>query len=236
MTMAVEQAGLSLPQSDWIARRERAFRAAARHTYAVLFLRVVLPVLALVALSAYVIYADFSIKVGNLTATISGVQLQRDRLTMLNPLLEGASKEGGEYRVQADRAIQNVATPEIVGLENIVADVTQPSGDRAKLLADEGTFHTQRQRLELVGNIRVTTSAGERAFLKRAKINMKAQTIATKLPVIVEMPAGRATADAMTINLRRKTLVFNGNVRVRLKGNRDKGSTGRLRGTNGAAQ
>ena len=243
MDLAIRQFGLALPagRTDGPPApsndRRRAFQRARLHTMLVKVLRIVLPLGALVAFSTYFIFAEFSLSVGNFKGTISGVQLQSDRLTMLNPVLEGATADGGTYSVRADRAIQNLAAPDNVELETIRALLTQADGEKVELDARTGTFQTKQQRLTLAGGIDIKNTRNESAKLSRAVINLKRQTVATNEPVRVELTAGRVLANTMLMRLEHNTVRFDGNVRVTIHPRKSASGTSKsLRGTNGEAQ
>src|SRR5688572_26810305 len=75
----------------------RAFARAARHTRLVHFLRKALPVLAVLLLFSYFITSRFgvSISVGDLNASIDGIEVSDGNLRMTNPKLAGADKKNG---------------------------------------------------------------------------------------------------------------------------------------------
>jgi len=92
--------------------RERAFRSAKRHSRVVGILRKVLPVLAVLVLACYFISTRLSVSVGDLTASISGIQIADGNLRMTNPKLQGNDKKNGSYVVSAEYADQGHEEPE----------------------------------------------------------------------------------------------------------------------------
>ena len=87
------------------------------------------------------------------------------------------------------------------------------SGARAHLEAAAGVFDTQKEQLELHGNIFVRTDNGQEARLKSAHIDFKAGTVVSREPVTVAFPGGSIRADALNVSDGGKVIVFEGRVR-----------------------
>ena len=107
--------------------RERAFQSRERHSRVVGILRKVLPVLAVLVLATYFISTRLSVTVGDMTASISGIEVADGNLRMVNPKLQGADKKNGAYVVSADYADQDIKNPKIVKLHAIKADLSTAS-------------------------------------------------------------------------------------------------------------
>lgn len=197
--------------------RARAIRDAQRHSIRVRWLRRLLPVAAAMGLSSYVLFANQSVTVGNMTASISGLQLESDRVVMLNPLLEGVTDNTGLYKVTAARAIQNLATPDAIELEEITANLDHPDGRVITMTSDKGQFSTKLQTLELRGKIVVKSSDGMEARLASADVDMKGQQVVSNSPVEVRMPAGRVRSQRLVIDMSKQTMSFRERVRVVLR-------------------
>ena len=122
--------------------RARAFRSAERHTRFVAILRKGLPVLAVVVLAAYFISAQLSVSigVGDLTASIDGIEIADGNLRMTNPKLEGADKKNGKYVIGAEYADQDMKAPNIVKLHAIKAELSTLNGGWSRMDATRGVF------------------------------------------------------------------------------------------------
>ena len=103
---------------------ERAFRRAERHSRHVAILRKVLPVLALVVIASYFISSSMSITVGDITASISGVEVNNGALRMTNPKFQGTDKKNGAYVISAEYADQDLKNPKVIRLHAIKADLS----------------------------------------------------------------------------------------------------------------
>ena len=199
-----------------VDERERAFRRAERHSRLVHILRRVLPVVAVLVLAAYFISTRLNVTVGDVTASIDGMEVADGNLRMLNPTLKGADKKNGEYVVRAEYADQDVKNPNIIKLHAIKADVSNPSGGWSRMQAVRGVFDSKTERLLMKDRITIETSSGVKGELKNASLDMQTQTLRTHRPVFFELTNGTVSANALTLRSRDNELVFRGKVSVRL--------------------
>lgn len=196
--------------------RERAFGRAARHSRLVHILRRVLPIVGVLVLAAYFVTTRLNVTVGDITASIDGMQVADGNLRMLNPTLKGVDKKNGGYIVNAEYADQDIASPNIIKLHAIKADVSNPSGGWSRMRAVRGVFNSETERLVMKDRITVETSAGVKGELKNASLDMPNQTLRSHRPVFFELTNGTVRADAMTLRSRDNEIVFRGKVAVHL--------------------
>lgn len=205
---------------DYVVRtaeeRVRAFASAKRHTRFVAFLRKTLPVLAVLILAAYFIISKLgvSISVGDLTASIDGIQVADGNLRMTNPKLAGTDKKNGTYVIGADYADQDVKNPNIIKLHAIRAEVSNPDGGWSRMRAVRGVFNSKVERLVMQEKITVATSSGITGELKHASLDTKTQTLRSHRPVVFDLPNGSVKAGALTFRSSDSTLIFRGKVHV----------------------
>lgn len=196
--------------------RARAFATAKRHTRLVMLLRRVLPVFAVLVLAAYFVNAQLglSVSVGDLTASIEGVEVSGGTLRMTNPKLEGSDKRNGNYVIGADYADQDIKDPKIIKLHAIRAELTSQDGGWSRMKAVRGVFDSKAERLVMQEKITIATSSGIMGELKHASLDTKTQTLRSHRPVSFNLPNGTVTASALTYRSADSTLTFRGNVRV----------------------
>jgi lipopolysaccharide export system protein LptC len=198
--------------------RERAFLSAERHSRIVHILRRALPVVAILVLAAYFVSTRMSVTVGDLTASIDGMEIADGNLRMLNPTLKGADKKNGDYVIKAEYADQEVKNPNLIKLHAITADVSNPSGGWSKMKAVRGKFDSKTERLLMKDRITIETSAGVTGELSYATLDMATQTLRSHNPVSFKLTNGTVRANALTLRSRENTLVFRGKVAVPLTG------------------
>ncbi len=196
--------------------RARAFASAKRHTAFVRILRKALPVFAMLVLASYFISTRLSVSVGDVTASISGIEVADGNLRMINPKLKGADKKNGAYVIGADYADQDVKNPNIIKLHAIKADLSTTDGNWSRMEAMRGVFNSKVERLVMQEKITVATSSGVTGELKHASLDMKTQTLRSHQPVTFILTNGSVKANAMTLESGKHTLTFRGKVLVHL--------------------
>jgi len=200
------------------AERERAFVKAERHSRQVRFLRRVLPVVGILVLAAYFVSTRLNVTVGDITASIDGMEIADGSLRMLNPTLKGTNKKNGDYVVKAEYADQDIKNPNLVKLHAIRADISNPSGGWSKMQAVRGKFDSKTERLVMKDRITIATSTGVTGELSYATLDMATQTLRSHNPVHFDLPNGTVRANALTLRSKESILVFRGKVAVQLSG------------------
>jgi len=198
--------------------RARAFVGAERHTKLVLILRKALPVAAVLVLASYFISSRLSVSlgVGDLTASIDGIQVANGNLRMTNPKLEGADKKKGKYVIGAEYADQDMKSPNIIKLHAIRAELSSADGGWSRMDAARGVFNSKTERLVMRDKIAVATSSGITGALRRASLDTKNQALRSHQPVSFDLPGGSVRANALTFLSGKSTLTFRGKVRVHI--------------------
>ncbi|MGA7456333.1 MAG: LPS export ABC transporter periplasmic protein LptC [Methyloceanibacter sp.] len=196
--------------------RARAFRRAARHSRQVAVLRKGLPVFALLVLASYFVTSKLSVSVGDMTASIDGIEVADGNLRMTNPKLEGADKKNGKYSIGAEYADQDMKAPHRIKLHAMKAELTTADGAWSRMNAARGLFNNRTEKLVMKDKIAIATSSGITGELKRASLDMKNQILRSHLPVWFLLSRGSVKANALTFSSADSTLTFRGKVRVHL--------------------
>ncbi len=197
-----------------VAENERALRKAERHSRHVALLRKVLPAFALVVLAGYFISSRMSVTVGDVTASVSGFEVNNGALRMTNPKFKGTDKKNGAYVIAADYADQDLKNPKIIRLHAIKAELNTPSGSWSRMLAARGVYNSSADRLVMLDKITVATSSGVTGELTYASLDTKTQTLRAHQRVHFELTNGTVKANALTYRSGDHVLIFRGNVRV----------------------
>jgi lipopolysaccharide export system protein LptC len=199
-----------------VVEGERAFRSAARHSRYVAILRKVLPVFAVVVLAGYFISSRMSVTVGDVTASISGVQVTDGALRMTNPKFQGTDKKNGAYVISAEYADQDLKNTKIIRLHAIKADLSAPTGSWSRMNAVRGVYNSDVDKLVMLDKITVATSSGVTGELTYASLDTKDQTLRAHQRVHFELTNGTVKANALTFSSADHVLTFRGNVRVHI--------------------
>jgi lipopolysaccharide export system protein LptC len=196
--------------------RVRAFQSAARHSRIVAILRKVLPIFAVVVLASYFISTRLSVSVGDVTASIDGLEVADGNLRMVNPTLKGADKKNGKYVIGADYADQDIQNPEVIKLHAIKAELSAADGGWSRMDAVRGVYDSKAERLVMQDKITIATSSGISGELKHASLDTKTQTLRSHRPVSFLLPNGSVRANALTFESSEHKLTFRGKVKVQI--------------------
>jgi lipopolysaccharide export system protein LptC len=200
------------------SERRRAFESANRHTRIVTVLRKSLPILAVLVLTTYFISSRLAVgvSIGDMTASVEGIEVTDGNLRMTNPKLEGADRKNGKYVIGADYADQDIKNPHLVKLHAIKADLAAADGGWSRMKAERGLFDNKTGRLVMRDKITVATSSGVSGELKHASLDTKNQVLRSHQPVSFVLPNGTVKAKALTFYSAKQTLTFRGKVAVHI--------------------
>lgn len=200
---------------DGANERHVAFASAERHSRIVAILRKALPFAGIAALLAFIVAARLSAPSG-LDFTVARTTIKRNAIVMDQPVLTGYDNDNRKYRISADRAIQNLTSPDRVRLEGIRAEVTVEGRGRAIITAKGGDYDNTRGTLALYGGLSLESDDGIRINMKNAEIDFGSGNLVTKNPVTIIYRDSETSADAMTASDGGKVIVLSGRVQTRL--------------------
>jgi lipopolysaccharide export system protein LptC len=135
---------------------------------------------------------------------------------MDNPHLTGFDADEREYSVQADRAIQALANPDRVRLEDIEANVTVPGQGTAKIAAEAGEYDNKDGTLRLEGGIAVDSSSGYALRMDGADIDLRGGTMSSSNPVSVRYQDSETTGQTISVTGGGRIITLQGDVRTTL--------------------
>ncbi len=200
---------------DGAPERHAAFACAERHSRIVAILRKALPIAGVAALLAFVVAARLLAPSG-VDFTVARTTIKRNTIVMDRPVLTGYDTDNREYRVSADRAVQNMASPDRVRLEEIRAEVMIEGRGGAVITAKGGDYDNSRGTLALYGGLTLESDDGIRIRMKNADIDFANATLTTKNPVTILYQDSETSADSMTATDGGNVIVLRGRVQTRL--------------------
>ena len=200
---------------DGAAERGAAFAKAERHSRLVAILRKALPFAGIAALLAFIVAARLSAP-GGPDFTVARTMIERNAIVMDQPVLTGYDSENRQYRVSADRAIQNLTSPNQVRLEAIRAEVMVDGRGGVVITAKGGDYDNRRGTLMLYGGLTLDSDDGVHVRMKNADIDFGGGTLVTKNPVTITYQGSETSADVMTATDGGTVIVLSGRVQTRL--------------------
>ena len=200
--------------ADRTARR-RVFQAAQRHSRRVHRLRLLLPAASAFALLAFLVITHMRLP-GDLDLTVARTSVTRNSIIMDRPKITGFDSRDRGYSLAADRAIQALARPDQVRLENIQAKLSVAGGGSATVTAEVGDYDSSGGTLKLHGGIAVDSSEGYSLRMTGADVDMEAGTMGSANPVSVQYEDSQTTGASLSVTGGGQVIVLEGSVRTTL--------------------
>jgi lipopolysaccharide export system protein LptC len=179
-------------------------------------LRVLLPLLALLVVGLVVAWPHILPGPGGIAVPtfVPGDADQPDRLRMDSPRYVGETGSNRPYEVTARSASLDPLGANVVHLDRPAADIAVGVDGEVRLMAQNGTYHRDSERLLLDGGIEVITSTGYRFVTPSARVNLAQGQIRGWEPIAGEGPAGTLSADRFEIRDAGDVIRFDGRVKV----------------------
>jgi lipopolysaccharide export system protein LptC len=191
-------------------RFDRPLYLARRHSRLVRRLRWSVPAVAMAALAMLTMSSVLSrINIPKLPRIVG---ISGTRLTMEVPHIGGFTRDGREYKVSAEAAVQDLTNPDVLELSGIKGTTITKDNETIKLAAVAGLYATKSQLLTLTNGIDITTSGGKHAELSEAQVETSKGDVVSKRPVKVQFPNGDLRANGVEIFNNGERIHFSGAV------------------------
>jgi lipopolysaccharide export system protein LptC len=193
------------------ARRDAEFDRARRGSRRVGWLKVVLPALAVIGIGGYI--AFYALMPKDIAVSLSGLSLDTKSLTIDKPRFSGFTGTAQSYEISARRAIQDLANPKLVRLEEIEGTFGI-SGGKGTLAAKAGVYDSAAQTLMLKDGVSVKTSKGIAVELGEATVDFTNKTLVSQAPITISAAEGAIRANGVRVGEGGKTVTFEKGVSV----------------------
>lgn len=193
------------------AQSSAAYADAKRHSRLVRLLRVGIPIGALASFVAFIVF-PFINPFRDAGVSVGAIRMDGTRVTMENPRLAGHRKDNKPYEVTADSAIQDIRIPNVIELAGIKARLVNADNSVLNLTANNAVFDTQKEQLQLKGDVRLRMGEGQEAQLKSADVDFKAGTVRSREAVTVRLPDMSVAADSLDVVDNGASVAFIGRV------------------------
>jgi lipopolysaccharide export system protein LptC len=190
----------------------------ARSSRVIGLLRYLLPAIALCLIALVVLWPQLIGGAGGLIAPIfANAEIDgADVMLMHSPRYVGRTRDAEPYELTAASAYVDPKKPSLIHLEQLAAELTPASKRDLRLVALTGLYNRAADKLDLDGDIALTTSDGYRFETQSARINLEAGRVVGRQPVEGWGPAGTLSADRFEIHDSGQLLRFEGRVKVTL--------------------
>jgi lipopolysaccharide export system protein LptC len=197
---------------------DRVFRAAARHSRHVRFLRKAIPA-SIVLIAAVIVVATF-FQPFRLIAAFpidpGKVSLSGTKIVMELPRLNGFTSDARPYELTARAAAHDLTKPDLLELKDISAHVELKGGEHVDMKSVNGLYDTKAEVLKLNDQIVMTSSAGYEGRLSEATVNVSTGNIVSESPVEVKLLNGWLNANKLEVLESGDLIRFGGGVEMTL--------------------
>jgi lipopolysaccharide transport protein LptA len=194
------------------------FRAAARHSRFVRFLRFAIPA-GMVAIVAILVVATFfnpSRLFTSFPIDPGKVSLSGTKIVMELPRLNGFTNDSRPYEITARTAAQDLTKPDILELKDIIARSELKDGQHVTITSINGFYDTKGESLRLTDHITVNTTSGYEAHLSEATVNTANGNIVSENAVELKLPKGLLNANRLEVMENGASILFGGGVETTL--------------------
>jgi len=207
---------------------DRLFRAAARHSRIVRFLRRAIPaciiligmvIVVAMFFNPFRLVAGFPIDPGKLS--LSGT-----KIVMELPRVTGFTRDSRPYELTARTAAQDITKPEVLELKDINARVDLKDGQHVTIKSVNGLYDTKAELLKLNDHIVLTTSSGYEGRLSEATVEVGTSHVISESPVEVKLINGWLNANRLEILESGDLIRFDGGVELMLNQDQQVTSSG----------
>lgn len=192
-----------------------AYQAAVAHSARVRKLRIWLPIGAVVISAVFISVSVIRAYLPE-NLSVESARIEDGKIVMERPAIAGRNDDGISYSMTAVRALQDIANPNMITLEDVKAAVPINDDVIARVTATGADFDRGSDKLNLTAPFDVNLSNGITARFKSARMDIPGGTMDTPDPVDISMKEGSIVAESLKITDKGRTITFQGQVRVHL--------------------
>lgn len=164
------------------------------HSRVVTILKLGLPLVALALVaSVFLIQTDDRLG-GTITFSDSDIDQLGQGLRLTNSVFNGTTKNGDRFRFAAATVVPDAAPPKRAAITTLDGDLQLADGPTVSLAADSGDLDIPSQRIDISGNVRITSSDGYKLVADKATIDFVTGTFVAGDKVVTDGPLGAITS------------------------------------------
>ncbi|AWW73376.1 LPS export ABC transporter periplasmic protein LptC [Erythrobacter sp. KY5] len=197
------------------SRRQHFAAPGGNHDRLVAFLARALP-LGVGVLAALMIITPLSPR-GEVSFLLdrNAVSVIDERLSVDNAMYRGRDNQGRPFSITAGEAVQRSSAEGKVRMDDLMAQLLLQDGP-ARLMAPGGVYDIDEEVVSVDGELRVRTADGYSMTASGVAFNLDTRTMSGDDGVEGAVPAGTFSADTMRGDLEARTIVLDGNARLRM--------------------
>ena len=143
------------------------------------------------------------------------VAIAEDRFRVDQALYRGQDDRGRPFSLMAGQAVQRLSTEPVVRMRDLVARILLPEGP-ALLRAPQGRYDYEDEQVAIGGRVLFTAADGYRLSANGVDIDLDTRTLVGSGGIDGTIPAGTFSANTIRADLAARTIVLDGNARLRM--------------------
>ncbi|MFJ6325654.1 MULTISPECIES: LPS export ABC transporter periplasmic protein LptC [unclassified Rhizobium] len=193
-----------------------AYRDATFHSSRVRRLRVLLP---LAAVIVTLIFVAVSVIRAYLPAEIQieGAKIEDGKVVMERPAIAGRNKDGINYSMLAEKALQDIKNPNMITLKTIKASMPVNTDVIAHVTAQSADFDRQADTLKLTEPFTIVMDNGLRAEFKTAFLDVKKGDLSSQDQVAISRDGMSVVARSLKMTDKGSVILFDGQVQMHIE-------------------
>lgn len=180
------------------------------------YAKIGLPILALALLSTMFLFSrNFDPSAAIPFAEVDVEKIAREQ-RLASPRFSGLTSDGSTVLVEADSARPDLTDPRKLSANNVSAEIVTVHGRQYNITAKDALYDGQQDRLDLVGDVRITTSTGYTLQSDKLEARLDETGLRSPGPVQGTSPTGSLEAGEMELMTADGTqvLVFKNGVKL----------------------
>jgi lipopolysaccharide export system protein LptC len=137
------------------------------------------------------------------------------RLSVDNAMYRGQDNSGRPFSLTAGDAVQRSSAEGIVRMNDLVARILLAEGP-ARLGAEAGAYNLEDEIVRVFGPVRLTAADGYDMVARGVSIDLNQRRMFGSGGISGAIPAGTFSADRLEADLAERTIVLDGNARLRM--------------------
>ncbi len=169
------------------------------HTWLVGWLKILLPIGALMLLSTLFLFARNPAQQSQ-EVPIAQIEAIAREQQITSPQFSGLTDDGAIIAVRAEQAKPEPDNPDAFLVEQLIIDMDSPNGTTLNVTSGASVIDTAKQTARLNGLSRVTTSSGYQMETNGLNANLKTGEIVSDGRLAIQAPFGHLTAGKVRIH------------------------------------
>ena len=190
-----------------------AYRLATRHSARVRFLKIALPVIALIIGAIFAVVSIVRTYVPS-DLQVESATIEDGKIVMRYPAIAGRNNDGISYSMKAERALQDMKQPDVITLENITAKMPVNEKTTAEVLAQTGVYDRGKNLLDMTAPFTINLNNGLTAAFRSANLDVNGGTMSTTEPVSIRSPSASIVAQSLRMTDKGRIITFEGKIVV----------------------